>query len=382
MTDRARGRALLRWYRAEGRDLPWRRTKDPWSIWVSEVMLQQTTAAAVAPRWRRFLERFPTVEAVARAAEREVLAEWAGLGYYTRARNLRRAARIVARTGAFPRTVAGWRALPGVGPYTAAAVASIGFGVPAAVVDGNVVRVLARLGALRLDPKSAAGSRRIRAAAEAMLVSSSPGDSNQALMELGATVCTPRAPRCEACPLRDGCLGRRTGRPESFPKSPKRSAPRTVHLAAGLAFRHGRLLLVEESLMARGLLGVPVFRVPAQRPPAKILRKEWEDVTGRPVATLDLLGRIRHSVMNRRYLVDVFRLEEKAPSPSFRGAPAERRRASRPGPPLRVRLLRQRDLPGHAHDGLTIKVLRLLASRPIGIGTPGPRRGAPAPRRR
>ena len=366
MTDRTRGRALLRWYRAAGRDLPWRRTMDPWAIWVSEIMLQQTTVATVAPRWKRFLARFPTVEALARAPEREVLAEWAGLGYYARARNLRKAARAVAAAGAFPRTLDGWSDLPGVGPYTAAAVASICFRVPAAVVDGNVARVLARVHALRLDPKSAAGRRRIRAAADATLLSSCPGDSNQALMELGATICTPRAPRCTICPIRAGCLGRRTGRPESFPKTSRKRASRTVHLVAGLAFRNGHMLLVEDSQLVRGQLSVPLFRVPARRRPATVLRREWEDVAGRKAAALEPLGVLRHSVMNRRYLVDVFTLEEEAPSLSSRGPEANRHRASRGATRPCIRLLRPRDLSLRPHGGLLLKVLDLVGKRAAG----------------
>ncbi|HUM01812.1 MAG TPA: A/G-specific adenine glycosylase [Thermoanaerobaculia bacterium] len=364
MTDRTRGRALLRWYRVAGRDLPWRRTKDPWAVWVSEIMLQQTTVATVAPRWKRFLARFPTVEALGRAPEREVLAAWAGLGYYARARNLRRAARAVARAGAFPRTLDGWSALPGVGPYTAAAVASICFRVPAAVVDGNVARVLARVHALCLDPKSAAGKRRIRAAADATLVSSSPGDSNQALMELGATICTPRAPRCELCPIRAGCLGRQTGKPESFPKTSKTREPRTVHLVAGLAFRSGRMLLVEDGHLVRGQLCVPLFRVPARRRPATVLRRNWEDVAGRKAATLEPLGALRHSVMNRRYLVDVFALEEETSPPPFRESEAGRPRASRGATRPGVRLLRPRELSLRPHGGLLLKVLDLVGKRP------------------
>jgi A/G-specific adenine glycosylase len=314
-------------------------------------MLQQTTVATATPRWKRFLARFPDVEALAGTAERDVLAEWAGLGYYARARNLRKAAQAVARAGAFPRTLDGWRALPGVGPYTAAAVSSICFRVPAAVVDGNAARVLARLHALRLDPKSAAGARRLRAAAEAMLVPSSPGDFNQALMELGATLCAPRAPRCGACPLRAGCLGRRTGRPESFPKPPKRINPRTVHLAAGVARRRGRLLLVEDREFVRGHWTVPLVEVRAGGRPAEALRRAWEGVAGRKAAAARRLGTLRHSVLDRRYRVEVFLLEERPPSAArrARGAP-------------RLRLLSPGELTAHPHGGLTIKVLRLLTA--------------------
>src|SRR5664279_1877739 len=198
-------RRLVRWYRAHERELPWRRTPAPYPVWLSEVMLQQTTVEVIAARWERFLSRFPTIGALARAPEREVLAEWRGLGYYARARNLHRAAKAVVRAGAFPRTLAGLRALPGVGAYTAAAISSICFGIPEPVVDGNVVRVLCRLNGLRLDPKAPATLAKVRALARPLVLAQNPGDHNQAVMELGALVCTPRAPRCGVCPLRTLC---------------------------------------------------------------------------------------------------------------------------------------------------------------------------------
>jgi A/G-specific adenine glycosylase len=363
LTEPVAGHALFRWYRRKRRDLPWRRTRDPYAVWLSEVMLQQTTVATVAPRWKRFLRRFPTVEALARTPEREVLAEWAGLGYYARAGNLHRAARAVVAAGAFPRTLEGWRTLPGVGPYTAAAVCSICFGVPAAVLDGNVARVLTRLHALRLDPKSSRGQARLRDLAKALLARRSPGDSNQALMELGATVCTPRAPRCPDCPLRVFCRARRLGRPETFPLARKRRASRTLQLVAGVAFRHGRLVLVEDEEMVRGHLTVPLFRVPAGQRSAKILRREWGNVAGRPAGVLEPLGRLGHSVLDRRYHVDVFTLEETASFPPLRRSQKERRRAPRAFSLPRIRLLGAGHLTRHAHGGLLLKILGLLRER-------------------
>ncbi|MGE5277056.1 MAG: A/G-specific adenine glycosylase, partial [Acidobacteriota bacterium] len=356
-------RALLRWYRRRRRDLPWRRTSDPYAVWVSEVMLQQTTAAVVARRWGEFLRRFPTVRALARAPEGDVLAAWAGLGYYARARSLRRAARWVVSAGAFPRTAEEWRALPGVGPYTAAAVASICYGEPAAVLDGNVARVLSRLGGLRLDPRSAAGSRRLGATAQSLLDPSAPGDSNQALMELGATVCTPRAPRCPACPLGRSCRARSLGTPEAFPPRRKREASRTIHLVAGVARRRGRIVLVEDDEIVRGHLIVPLFRVPAGRPPAKVLRSEWENAAGRQVGALEPLGKLRHSVMDRRYHVDVFAFEEKAASRKLRSQHAKAGRKGSIPSPRRIRLLRESELSRLGHGGLLVKLLQLLAGR-------------------
>jgi len=207
-------RRLHAWYRRERRDLPWRRTMDPYAIWVSEIMLQQTRVAVVVPYYERFLKRFPDAERLARARLDTVLALWSGLGYYRRARMLHEAAKRLWREG-FPRDAAGWRSLPGVGAYTAAAIASIAFGEEAAVVDGNVERVLCRLFARR--------SRGVwvRQAAQAFIEGArGPGDHNQAVMELGALVCTPRAPQCPRCPLQSICAG--SASPHLYPQPRRR----------------------------------------------------------------------------------------------------------------------------------------------------------------
>ncbi|MGQ0612140.1 MAG: A/G-specific adenine glycosylase [Planctomycetaceae bacterium] len=225
---------LLAWYRRRRRNLPWRGTKDPYAIWVSEVMLQQTRVAAAVPYYERFLDRFPDVGTLARARLPTVLRHWAGLGYYRRARNLHAAARVVARSG-FPRTAQGWRALPGVGAYTSAAVASIAFREPVAVVDGNVARVLCRLHALP------GGATRIAALAQTWLRRDAPGDFNQAVMELGATICTPRAPSCDACPLADACCGRHE--PSRYPAPRPRPRTSLENRAVAFEVRGGRVLL-------------------------------------------------------------------------------------------------------------------------------------------
>jgi A/G-specific adenine glycosylase len=350
-------RALSAWYRRSARDLPWRRTKDPYGVWVSEVMLQQTTVATATPRWRRFLSRFPDVGALARASEREVLAEWSGLGYYARARNLHRAARTVAAAGSFPGSAASLRRLPGVGPYTAAAVASICFGEAAAVVDGNVVRVLSRLFALRVDPKTPRGLARIRERADALLEPASPGDFNQAVMELGATVCTPRAPACGACPLRRFCAAARQGRPESYPMAAKRRATTALRLVTGLVLRRGRLVLVEDRHLVPGQLVTPLFPVGSTERADDVLRREWRRTAGREAGPLVPLGRLRHSVLERRYVAEVFTFEEAEP-------PSRGRRPPKPGRGLR--LLRPAELSGHAHGGFLLKVLSLRPPSPGG----------------
>lgn len=194
-------RALLRWYDRQQRDLPWRKTRDPYRIWVSEIMLQQTRVAAAMEHYRLFLKLFPNVRRLAAASEGSVLAAWSGLGYYRRARLMRLCAKAIVENhhGQFPRAAEDLLRLPGVGRYTAAAIASIAFGEPAAVVDGNVERVLARLSGVTLT------TRENWAHAQALLEPTRPGDHNQAMMELGATICAPRQPRCPACPVREWC---------------------------------------------------------------------------------------------------------------------------------------------------------------------------------
>jgi A/G-specific adenine glycosylase len=207
---------LAKWYGTAKRDLPWRRTRDPYAITVSEIMLQQTQVATVIPYYERWLKLFPTWQALACAKEHDVIKAWEGLGYYRRARNLQALAKAVAREGGkMPRSAEGLRALPGIGPYTAAAVGSIAFGLPLAVLDGNVMRVLTRVLALRDDISRPQTRGKLQEIANGFLDKRDPATHNQAIMELGATVCLPRNPMCLLCPLQKGCRGR--DRAEEFP---------------------------------------------------------------------------------------------------------------------------------------------------------------------
>ena len=249
---------LLAWYDRHRRRLPWRAQSgeppDPYRVWLSEVMLQQTTVAAVGPRFERFLARWPTVQALAAAPLDDVLAEWAGLGYYARARNLHACAVAVAvdHGGAFPATAAGLAALPGVGPYTAAAVAAIAFDEPVAAVDGNVERVIARHRAIATQMPQAKDE--IRAQAAALVPARRAGDFAQALMDLGATICAPRKALCLACPVSDDCRGRASGEPERFPvKAAKAERPRRHGAVYWVEDGEGRVLLRRRP--ERGLLG-------------------------------------------------------------------------------------------------------------------------------
>jgi len=241
-------RDILTWYARTRRDLPWRRTRDPYAIWVSEIMLQQTRVETVTPYYARFLRRFPTVAALARAKESAVLAAWSGLGYYRRAKHLHAAARAVVRDhgGAFPRTREALLGLPGIGRYTAAAVASIAFGEEAAAVDGNVIRVLARIGGLRGRRDSTALRRDVEAMASELARGPRPGDWAQALMELGATTCLPREPRCSRCPAERACAARKSGDPSRYPSPLPMKAPRRERRLLLLARAGGRVLLVPD----------------------------------------------------------------------------------------------------------------------------------------
>lgn len=254
---------LLIWYDAHARTLPWRTPPnsagpigagaDPYRVWLSEIMLQQTTVAAVIPYYERFTARWPTVDALAAAEDSEVMTAWAGLGYYARARNLLACARAVVRDhgGRFPVGEAALRALPGIGGYTAAAVAAIAQGQRAVVVDGNVERVVARL--LAISEPLPAAKRAIANAAARLTPSQRPGDYAQAMMDLGATICRPRAPLCLVCPLASGCQARADGNPETYPRKTAKP-PRPARTASAYVLQHGGDVYLERR-PARGLLG-------------------------------------------------------------------------------------------------------------------------------
>jgi A/G-specific adenine glycosylase len=277
-------RALLAWYDEHRRELPWRRDADPYGVWVSEIMLQQTRVAAVVDHYARFLRRFPTVQALAGAREASVLAVWSGLGYYHRARRMHQAAKLIARQrrGILPCTAEEWRLLPGIGRYTGAAIASIACGEAVAVVDGNVERVLERVfGAV--EGREAAWQR-----AESLLDRERPGDFNQAMMELGATVCTPRAPQCPMCPLHDWCVSR--GANSARPQPARKRRQLIYGLVRGVARRRGSVLLVQR--LANASLMAGMWELPAL---ADASRNHDE-----PVAKL------RHAITDTDYEVSVF----------------------------------------------------------------------------
>lgn len=310
-------RALLRWFATAKRPLEWRKTRDPYAVWVSEIMLQQTRVETVTPYFVRWMRRFPTVRALAEASLDDVLAHWAGLGYYARARNLHAAAREVVASwgGRFPTEAAAVRALPGVGAYTAGAILSIAFDAAEPIVDGNVVRVLARVEALAGAADDPALKRQAWERATALVRADggrAAGDFNQAMMELGATVCTPRAPACAGCPLAAVCRARAEGDVERYPAPKAKKAPPAVVAVAVLAERDGKLLLVRRppAGLWGGLWEPPMREVPASRGgavSATVAAEVARRCTGLALADIQLIDRFDHVLTHRRMRFFAFR---------------------------------------------------------------------------
>jgi len=339
-------RRLLAWYDAGHRALPWRfpqRGADPYRVWIAEVMLQQTQVRAAIPYYERFVARFPTLEALAAAREDEVLALWSGLGYYARARNLRSAAREALRAhGGLPASVEALRALPGFGPYTAGAVASIAFALPAAAVDGNVARVLARLFLVPGDP----GRTRVRAGlaalAQALVDPGRPGDLNQALMELGAVVCGKPAPRCARCPVGSLCRARSAGRERAVPAPRRRPERRPLVLACAIVRRGGAILVVRRSAggLFGGLWAPPgVELVPGTRP-SRALARTLAGEHGIRASVGEEVAACERTLTHRALTLRAFRCEVRGRIPaSSRLRFATRAALSRLGIPAAVRAL-------------------------------------------
>ncbi len=294
--------ALLRFYREQGRDLPWRRTRDPYAIWVSEVMLQQTRVETAVPRFAGFLRRFPSVRALASARERAVCEAWAGLGYYRRARNLYRAARLMVQelAGRMPGDEAALRRLPGIGAYTAAAVASIAFGERTAAVDGNVVRVLARVFALPGRASAPGLVRTVRAQAQLLVDCGQPGDVNQALMDVGATVCRREAPLCPSCPLGRWCRARREGNPTAYPGRKAKLARPILRIAFAWCQRGPALLLERRPLEG---LWPGLWELPSASGP----RAKHELGRRLGQAAGPRLARVAHELTHRHVVASVYR---------------------------------------------------------------------------
>ena len=343
--------ALLRWFQRNARPLPWRRSRLLYPVWVSEVMLQQTQVAAVVPYFRNFLRAFPNLESLAKSRLERVLEIWSGLGYYRRAGNLHRAARIVEKKfgGRFPRDLAGARSLPGVGDYTARAVLSIAYGQPYAVRDGTVVRVMARLGGWRGRSLRAYFRHKLESALAQALSRRNPGDFNQAIMELGQTVCLPRAPRCPQCPLRKWCAACRLGMPELFPSPRQRRAIERRHLAAAvIQDSKSRVALVrglDEGLL-KEVWNFPSALGGTRREARDRLIQKVENITHRRVELGQPLSSFKHGI--------TFRSIEALPYPG---------RLLGAGKTQGVRWVSAPRLPQKAVSQLTHKIAKLIATK-------------------
>ncbi|MGD0610127.1 MAG: A/G-specific adenine glycosylase [Anaerolineales bacterium] len=303
-------RRVLRWYDVHKRGLPWRGQMDPYAVWVSEIMLQQTRVETVIPYYERWMKRFPDIATLAQASEREVLSTWEGLGYYSRARNLHRAARQVLDEfgGELPHDISGLRALPGIGRYTAGAIASIAFNLDAATLDGNVRRVFARVFDLAVPADSSAGAAALWALVEQHLPAGRAGDYNQALMDLGATVCLPRNPACPLCPLRGLCKARAGGFQNQRPLLKPRPAVPHYTVTAAVLLRNGKALLAKRP--SPGLLGglweFPGGKVEARETLAECLEREIQEELGARIRVGQSLGVFRHAYTHFRITLHAF----------------------------------------------------------------------------
>lgn len=307
---------LLRWFDATKRDMPWRRTKDPYRILLSEVLLQRTRVVSGTRYYERFLQRFPDLPALAEASEQDVLRAWEGLGFYGRARNLHRAAKAIMERfgGRIPSNVESLRELPGIGPYTAGAVASIAFGERVPAVDGNGMRVLARVFRIEADVSKGAGRDEVWSRARSLVPASRPGTFNQALMELGATVCTPKSPSCSLCPLEDVCLARGSGLQGRLPNIPRARKSQVVPVAFALVESRGRVLLVRrpDSGLLAGLWSLPGGEILADADAEPALERLLRDQTGLRARVGDRVSRVAHTFSHRRWSGAIYRCEPRA----------------------------------------------------------------------
>lgn len=312
-------RNLLDWYSEEARDLPWRRTRDPYCLWLSEIILQQTRVDQGLPYYERFVRRFPNVQELAAASLDEVLKLWEGLGYYTRARNLHRCAQVVVERhdGVFPDNAAGLLTLPGIGRYTAGAIASMAFDEPAPILDGNVIRVLSRIYDLE-DCVDDAGTRKhLWDLASGLVSAKSPGAFNQALMELGACVCTPREPICGTCPVRRQCRARRRGMQADRPVRRKKKPVPHHEVVVGAIRRDGHYLLGKrppEGLLG-GLWEFPGGKVEQGETHAEALKRELREELGIGVSVGGLIATVKHAYTHFKITLSVYRCDVQTGEP-------------------------------------------------------------------
>lgn len=315
--------ALLTWFKKYQRKMPWRGIQDPYLIWVSEVMLQQTQVKKVVAYYERFIERFPNVQQLAAAPLQDVLKVWEGLGYYARARNLHKAAKIIVETfkGEIPSDYAAFRKLPGVGDYSAAAVQSIAFNAPYAAVDGNIKRVLARLFLMDEPVNEASSAKHFQQKADNLLDQKEPGLFNQAMMELGATVCRPQSPTCLVCPVNQFCEAFHAVRQDEFPRRIKRAKVPEHHIAAGVIYKESKVLIIQRPLdgLLGGLWEFPNGQIGESETAEQACIRCIADVVNLSVTNLKSLTRVRHAFTHFKIVVDVFQCEYQSGEVTLNG---------------------------------------------------------------
>jgi A/G-specific adenine glycosylase len=303
-------RKLLVWYDQTKRNLPWRNTKDPYSIWVSEVMLQQTQVKTVIPYYERWIKILPTIEKLAKTPEQKILKLWEGLGYYSRVKNLKKSAKIICKemNGKLPKKAKDLQNLPGIGRYTAGAISSIAFGLKAPVLDGNVKRVLSRLFCISDNGETSASENRLWSKAGHLLSTHRPGDFNQALMELGATICIPKLPLCQQCPLRSICQAFSTNSVSKFPPSKKKIPSKKIEVSAGIIIKNKKVYIQQRAKdgFMGGLWEFPGGKREEGESPEDCLKREIQEELGTTVVSLNQVMTIKHTYTQFRVTLNVF----------------------------------------------------------------------------
>jgi len=306
-------RKLLAWYDKEKRDLPWRNTKDPYRIWVSEIMLQQTQVKTVIPYYERWIRTFPTIENLSNAPEQKVLKLWEGLGYYSRAKNLKKASQIICKdmNKELPKTVKALQKLPGIGRYTAGAISSIAFGLKAPVLDGNIKRVLSRLFCINENGTTSASEKILWQKSEDLVPDRRPGDFNQALMELGATICTPNSPTCQQCPLQNKCEAFLKVTVGLFPPLKKKISSKKIEVSAGIIIKNNKVYIQQrkKNALMGGLWEFPGGKREKEESPEECLEREIKEEMGVTINILKKIMTIKHTYTQFRVTLHAFTCE-------------------------------------------------------------------------
>jgi A/G-specific adenine glycosylase len=346
--------SLLRWFRANARDLPWRKNRTPYAVWVSEIMLQQTQVATVIDYFNRFMKRFPTVEKLARAKQDTVLKLWEGLGYYSRGRNLHKAAKLIVSDygGQLPDTLDELQNIPGIGRYTAGAIASIAFSKPAPILDGNVIRVLCRLFCIDTNPKDTTTKNQLWELADTLVHTKHPGDFNEAVMELGAMVCTPQNPTCPKCPLKSQCQANKTGRQDELPVKQKRKILPHYTIVVGVVFKDNKVLIDKrrQNALLGGLWEFPGGKKKKEESFKTAVAREVKEETGIDIEVGKRLCIVKHTYSHFKITLHAYLCEYKSGTAKTLGCDA-------------IKWIAPKDLTKYAFPAANVKIIRIMETQ-------------------